>query len=135
MSTRSCLILHPAFLRRIFRKKRCHPVCRFFKQKRCIAENIRQIPVRIQSVFDGCLDQAEHHGTRFCSAWRIGEQEILSAHHKGLDAPLRTVVIDFQPSVFKVSSQIRLLFAHSDSTQPCQDGISAVPLPFLPMST
>ena len=56
-------------------------------QLRCSLKDPGQIPVWIQSVFLGGLDQAEVDCTGLGSAGRVGEQEVLSGYHKRLNRP------------------------------------------------
>jgi len=48
-------------------------------------QNPGQIPVRIQSVFLGCFNQAEVDRAGLGAAGCIREQEVLPGHHKGLN--------------------------------------------------
>ncbi len=60
----------------------------------------------IQPSFLGCLDQAVNHRAGLGAQRGIGKQEVLAANHKGLDAVLRPVVAQFQPSILQISQEI-----------------------------
>ena len=68
-----------------------------------------QVAVRVQAIFNGGLDQAEHYCAAGGTLRGIGEQEVLSVNDKGLDTSLCTVIGALQQSVFQVVSQVRPL--------------------------
>ena len=63
---------------------------------------MNQIGMRIKPVVLCGFNQAEDDRTALRAARRVGKQEVLSVNDKWLDASLRTVVADFQPTVFQI---------------------------------
>ena len=64
-----------------------------------------QVAVRIETVFPRSFDQAEQHRTAPGSAGCVGKEEILPEDHKGLDAPLRPIVAEFNAAILQVCVQ------------------------------
>ena len=69
-----------------------------------------EIAVRIKSVFLRGLDQAEQDRTASCPTGGVGKQEILPGDHKGLDAPFRPVITEFNAAILQVRVQFSPLF-------------------------
>ena len=69
-------------------------------------EKVVQVSVRVQTILNGGLDQAEHNSASFCSFGRIGKQEVLPVNDKGLDTSLCPVIAQFQSAVFEIIGQI-----------------------------
>lgn len=51
-----------------------------------------QVLVRVQAIFNGGLDQAEHDGAAGSTLGGVGEQEVFSVNDKGIDTSLSTVI-------------------------------------------
>ena len=51
----------------------------------CCLQQPGQILVRIQSILNRRLDQAEHNRAAGGTLWSIGKQEVLAVNHKGLN--------------------------------------------------
>lgn len=73
-----------------------------------LCENILEILVWVKTVFPNCFDDTESYRACLGARRRIGEQPILSADDKRLDASLCTVIVDLQPAVLNVTSQVCL---------------------------
>ena len=71
-------------------------------------ENILEILVWIEVVFLCCFDDAENSRARRGARGCVGEQPVFSADDKRLDAALCTIVVDLQPAVLDVTSQVWL---------------------------
>ncbi len=95
-----------AKLRRISREQRHSPTLYGTIQRWSSFQNPGQIVEGIQPSFLGCLDQAVNHRAGLGAQRGIGKQEVLAANHKGLDAALRPVVAQFQPSILQISQEI-----------------------------
>lgn len=61
-----------------------------------------QILKRIQSIFLGRFNDAEHDGAGFGSTGRVGKQEVSAVNYKRLDTAFGSVVADFQLPVQKI---------------------------------
>ena len=72
-----------------------------------LCENISEILVWLQTIFLRRFDDAENCRTCFGTRRGIGEEPILSADDKRLDASLGAVVVDLQPAVLDVTAQVR----------------------------
>ena len=70
-----------------------------------------QVFIRVKTVLNSRLDQAEHNCAAGGSLWCVSEQEVLPVNDEGLNASLGTVVGDLQSAVFQIVGQVRpLLF-------------------------
>ena len=65
-----------------------------------------EIRVRLKPVGFGSLDQRVQIGTGLQALDRGIEQPVLAPNHEGADCILRTVVVDFQPTVIQVADQL-----------------------------
>ena len=79
---------HITFFRGICGQQLFHLCGILFARLWRILQDPQQIAVRIQAVLLRRFDQAVDHGAGLRAAGCIGKQPVLSAHHKGLDAPL-----------------------------------------------
>lgn len=64
-----------------------------------------QIAIGIQAIFLGRFNQAVDDGAGFRAPGHVGEQEVLAAHHKGLDAAFSPVVADLQPAILQAGDE------------------------------
>lgn len=83
---------HIAFFRGICGKQLFSPCGILFAQHRCTLQNPKKVFVRVKFVLLRRFNQAVNHAAGLRATGRIGKQPVLSAHHKGLNAALGTVV-------------------------------------------
>ena len=77
-----------------------------------LREDELEIPIWVEVVFLRCFNDAESCRARFGTRRCVGEQPVFSADDKRLDASLGTIVVDLQPAVLDVTSQVRLFLDH-----------------------
>ena len=88
------------------REQRLCPTLHGTIQGRGGLQNPGQIAKGIQPRFLSRLDRAADRRAGLGAQRGIGKQEVLAANHKGLDAALRPVVAQFQPSVLQIPQEI-----------------------------
>ena len=69
-------------------------------------EDVDQIFIRIQTIFFGCLNDAEGSGAGFRPIRGVCKQKVLPVNHKRLNAALGKVVVGVQMPIQKIIHNI-----------------------------
>ena len=98
---------HPTLFRRIDGQQSRYLFLCAQVQFWCLMHQPSQVTIGIQAVYFRGFNHTIYDGAGFRASGHIGEQEILSSHHKGFDAAFSPIVADFKPAILQIVEQMR----------------------------